>query len=125
MYVLDQTPPADTQIPGIAHVTLAGTDTGLKSLSVWRQSMAPGNATPPHVHDCEEVVLCESGRGEVHIGGVVHPFMAGQMLALPAGVPHQIFATGDEPLVTLAVFPTTPVPTVLPDGAPLDLPWRS
>jgi quercetin dioxygenase-like cupin family protein len=44
-------------LPGIEHVTLAGSDNGLNNLSVWKQSVAPGGATPPHRHDCEEVVL--------------------------------------------------------------------
>lgn len=40
-------------------------------------------------------------------------------------MPHQIFATGDQPLVTMAVFPMTPVPTPLPDGSDLELHWRT
>lgn len=114
-----------TPFPGILHATLAGSDHGLKQLSVWRQSMAPGGCTPPHTHPCEEVVLCEGGRGEVRIGDAVHAFASGQAMVLPAQVPHQIFNTGDEPLVTLAVIAQTPVHTALPDGKPLELPWRS
>ena len=125
MYIHEQTPPAATPIPGVAHVTLAGSDQGLKQLSLWRQSMAPGGCTPPHSHDCEEVVMCEAGRGEVNIGGQVHAFRANQTLVLPAGVPHQIFNTGDEPLVTFAVFPQTPVGVTLPDGQAMELPWRT
>ena len=125
MYIHDQPAPAATPIPGVAHVTLAGSDHGLQSLSLWRQSMAPGNCTPPHSHACEEIVLCESGRGEIHIAGEVHPFRAGQTAILPANVPHQIFALGDEPLVSMAVFPRTPVPVALPDGQALELPWRT
>jgi quercetin dioxygenase-like cupin family protein len=125
MYIRTQSAPVPTAILGIAHTTLAGSDDGLKHLSLWRQSMAPGACTPPHSHDCEEVVMCEAGHGEVHIDGVVHAFGPGQMLLLPPGLPHQIFATSDEPLVTLAVFPRTPVPVALPDGTLLELPWRS
>ena len=125
MYVHEQQQPVATPMPGVAHVTLAGQDHGLRELSVWRQAMAPGGCTPPHAHACEEVVMCDSGRGEVHIGGAVHPFRAGQTIVLPAGVPHQIFSTGDEPLVTTAVFPRNPVPVALPDGQALELPWRT
>ncbi|MBC5786129.1 cupin domain-containing protein [Ramlibacter sp. USB13] len=125
MYVHDQHAPAATPIPGVAHATLAGSAEGLRHLSVWRQSMAPGGCTPPHSHSCEEVVMCDAGSGEVHIGGVVHRFRAGQTLVLPAGVPHQIFNTAEEPLVTTAVFAATPVPVALPDGEALELPWRS
>lgn len=125
MYILDQSTPAATPIPGVAHATLAGSADGLHQLSVWRQSMAPGSCTPPHSHSCEEIVLCEAGQGEVHIGGEVHPFRVGQSIVLPPNVLHQIFATGSEPLVSTAVFAATPVPVTLPDGVALELPWRS
>jgi quercetin dioxygenase-like cupin family protein len=125
MYIHDQQPPAATPIPGVAHATLAGSAEGLRSLSVWRQEMAPGGCTPPHSHGCEEIVLCEAGSGEVHIAGEVHRFGAGQTVVLPPDVPHQIFNTGEAPLVTTAVFAATPVPVTLPDGAALELPWRS
>ena len=125
MFIHVQQQPAATPIPGVAHVTLAAQAEGLRHLSVWRQSMAPGACTPPHSHSCEEIVLCEAGSGEVHIGGEVHPFGAGQTVVLPAGVQHQIFNTGREPLVSTAVFAATPVPVTLPDGQALELPWRS
>lgn len=113
------------RLPGIEHLTLAGRAQGLARLSLWRQSMAPGSATPPHQHDCEEVVLVLEGSGEVHIDGRVIPFGPDSTLVLPPEVPHQIFSTGAGPLVTLAAFSATPVGTFLPDGAPLVLPWES
>jgi mannose-6-phosphate isomerase-like protein (cupin superfamily) len=125
MYVLDQAAPADTAIPGIRHATWAGAADGLSSLSLWRQSVAPGGATPPHSHTCDELVLCLSGRGEVEIAGRRHAFGPDQTIVLPAGVPHQIFNTGDIDLETTAVFAATPVPVALPDGSALELPWRS
>jgi quercetin dioxygenase-like cupin family protein len=124
-YVLEQTAPQPTPIPGVAHVTWAGSSDGLQSLSLWRQSLAPGGATPPHSHACEEIVLCVGGRGQVEIDGCRHDFAAGQTLLLPADVSHQIFNTGHEPLETTAVFSATPVPTALASGEALELPWRS
>ncbi|MCE4539432.1 cupin domain-containing protein [Pelomonas sp. P7] len=125
MYVAEQTPPRPTELPGIAHVTWAGIDDGLEQLSVWRQSMAPGTATPPHVHDCDEVVFCLGGSGELHIDGQALRIDASSVLRLPGGRPHQIFNTGSVPLETLAVFARTPVPTRWPEGGELPLPWRS
>lgn len=124
-YVIDQPRPAATPIPGILHATWAGSGEGLRNLSLWRQSVAPGGATPPHSHDCEELVMCTAGRGEVHIAGEVHAFGPDQTLVLPPHVPHQIFNVGAEPLETTAVFAATPVAVMLPDGSALDLPWRS
>jgi mannose-6-phosphate isomerase-like protein (cupin superfamily) len=112
-------------LPGIEHLTLAGSAQGLKRLSVWRQSMAPGCATPPHQHDCEEVVVILEGTGEVHIGDKCSPFGPDTTLVLPPRVPHRILNTGSLPLKMLAAFSATPVGTFLPDGAPLELPWKS
>jgi quercetin dioxygenase-like cupin family protein len=125
MHVIDQPRPAETPIPGIRHATWAGQADGLTTLSLWRQSIDPGCATPPHSHPCEEVVLCLAGRGEVEVAGVRHAFGPHQTLLLPAHVPHQIFNTGDCALECTAVFSATPVPVALPDGTALPLPWRS
>lgn len=124
-YVLDQARPAATPIPGVEHATWAGSADGLSSLSLWRQAIAPGGATPPHSHPCEEVVMCLAGRGEVHIQGRVHAFGPQQTVVLPPDVVHQIFNVGDAPLEMTAVFAATPVPVTLPDGTALELPWRS
>jgi quercetin dioxygenase-like cupin family protein len=125
MVVLEQTHPQTSALPGIAHATWAGAADGLRQLSVWRQSMAPGAATPPHSHDCDEVVLCLSGWGEVRIAGEVHRFGADSTVVLPRGRVHQLFNTGPMPHHTLGIFAATPVSTHLPDGEAISLPWRT
>ncbi len=86
---------------------------------------AAGAATPPHSHDCDEVVLCLAGLGEVHSDGQVQRFGADSTLVLPRGRVHQLFNAGPMPLEIVGIFAATPVTTRLPDGAPIDLPWRS
>jgi mannose-6-phosphate isomerase-like protein (cupin superfamily) len=125
MYVIDNARIAPTGLPGIVHRTLASRADGLNSLSVWMQTMAPGAATPPHRHDCDEVVVVLAGRGEVHIAGQVQAIGPNQTLVLPAEVDHQIVNTGDEPLQTLAALAATPVQVTLPDGSRFPLPWIS
>jgi quercetin dioxygenase-like cupin family protein len=125
MTVIAQTRPVETPIPGVAHATWAGADDGLQQLSVWRQSVAAGAATPPHRHAQDEVVLCLSGRGEVHIDGTAHGFAGGDTLVLPRESLHQIFNSGDESLEIVGVFGGSPVQTYLPDGSALPLPWRT
>jgi mannose-6-phosphate isomerase-like protein (cupin superfamily) len=112
-------------LPGIEHLTLAGAEQGLSGLSVWRQSMAPGSATPPHQHDCEEVILVVEGSGELHLDGEVVAFGPDTTLVLPPHRTHQIFNTGSVPLKTIAAFSSSPVGTFLPDGAAIELPWKS
>lgn len=125
MNVIEQQRPEVAALPGIAHATWAGSADGLTELSVWRQTMAPGAATPPHSHDCDEVVLCLSGWGEVSSAGQVRRFGADTTLVLPRGRVHQIFSLGPGPLETVGIFAATPVGTRRPDGAPLELPWCS
>ncbi|MBL8384855.1 MAG: cupin domain-containing protein [Burkholderiales bacterium] len=108
---------------GMVHQTLANADHGLERLSVWRQTIAPGGATPPHRHDCEEVVLIESGRGELVMGGAVRAFGPDSTLVIAPDAEHQIINTGDEPMRLVAVFSVTPVRVTAPDGTPIDLPW--
>ena len=125
MNVIEQTRPEPMPLPGIAHATWAGRAEGLQQLSVWRQTMAPGACTPPHRHDCDEVVLCLAGWGELHVGGEVQRFGADSTLILPRGVEHQFFNIGPMPLETLGILGASPVNTFLPDGTAVDLPWRT
>lgn len=125
MYVIANAHREHATLPGIDHVTLAGSADGLSSLSVWRQEIAPGAATPPHRHDCEEVVIVEHGRGRLLIGGEAREFGPDTTLVIPRNADHQIVNAGDEPLRCVAVFAATPVAVELPDGSPLALPWNS
>ena len=126
MQVIQQPHPAPAPIPGIHHATWAGQDDGLQQLSLWRQTIAPGAGTPPHSHDCDEVVLCLAGQGELHAGdGPVQHFSAHSTLVLPRGGRHQIINSGAQPLEILGVFGSTPVATYGPAGETLELPWRS
>lgn len=125
MRVIDNSRLNKSELPGIEHQTLAGAAQALSKLSVWRQSMAPGSATPIHQHDCEEVVLVLSGSGEVRAKGIVTPFGPDTTLVLPPRVAHEIVNTGDAPLVTVAVFSATPVGTFTPNDERMELPWAS
>lgn len=125
MKIIDQQHPVASAIPGVAHSTWASAADGIEQLSVWRQTLAPGSATPPHLHECDEVVLCQSGWGEVHSEGRVERFGADSTVALPRGRVHQIFNAGPMPLEIIGIFAATPVATRLPDGQALELPWRS
>lgn len=125
MNVIEQTRPVPSPIPGVAHATWAGHDNGLQQLSVWRQTLAAGAETPPHSHECDEVVMCHAGWGELHTDGTVQRFGADSTLVLPKGHVHQIFNVGAQPMEITGVFAATPVLTFLPDGSKLELPWRT
>lgn len=116
--------PVPTPIPGIAHRTLAGAEHGLTNLAVWFQRIDAGGATPPHRHDCEEVVIVQQGEGTLLVNGAEQRFKAGDTLILPRNELHQILNTGAGVLQLLAAFSAAPVQVELPDGMPLALPWQ-
>ena len=124
-YIFDPVTPVPCGLPGLQHATIAGSEHGLHQLSVWRQSIAPGAATPPHRHDCDEVVVCLAGGGTLLIDGAAHRFVAGQTMVLPAAIDHQIVNDGQEALETVAALAAAPVEVCLPDGTPLQLPWQT
>lgn len=123
--IIEQTRPEGTPLPGIAHSTWASAADGLSQISIWRQTLAPGAATPPHSHDCDEVVMCMSGWGEVHGEGLVQRFGADSLVVLPKNRVHQLFNVGPMSLEIVGIFGSTPVATLLPDGQAIPLPWSS
>lgn len=123
MYVIQNSQLPRAALPGIEHLTLAGSENGLKDLSIWKQSIAPGGATPPHRHDCEEVALILAGTGELLVDGERYRFGADTTLVVPRNVPHQIINIGEEPLELVGVLAGSPVAVFFPDGQPLELPW--
>jgi quercetin dioxygenase-like cupin family protein len=126
MVVTPNSAPERSTLPGIQHTTLAGTQQGLRQLSVWQQILDVGAATPPHRHDCEEVVLCLAGTGELRIDGQSpYGFGPNTTVCIPRDVLHQLVNSGPEPLQIIAVFSATPVEAYLPSGELIDLPWAS
>lgn len=119
----DSLPPSP--FPGLTHRTLARQGDGLGTLSVWKQAITPGNGTPLHRHDCDEVVVVLAGSGTVLVDGREFPFRTGDTLILPAGCDHQIVSSGAEDLTVVATFGASPVLTATPDGQVMALPWAS
>lgn len=111
-------------LPGLAHRTLAGPEHGLSQLEVWSQEIAAHGATPPHRHDCEEVIMIASGAGVLRIEGGEQHFRAGDTVVIPRNVDHQVLNTGDTPLRLVAALAMAPVLAVFPDGKAIDLPWQ-
>lgn len=111
-------------LPGLRHRTLAAGADGLARLEVWSQSLDAGAATPPHYHDCEEVVVIHSGRGQLLTVGGTTPFGPGTTLTVPPRVVHQIVNTGDSEMTLLAVLSETPARVFTPDGGLMTLPWQ-
>jgi quercetin dioxygenase-like cupin family protein len=114
-------PPFEMQ--GNLMMGIATPSRGAQQIEAWFTTIAPGAATPLHVHDAEEIVVVLRGRGQVRVQDAWETLEAPCTLITPRGVPHQITNTGDETLEAVAAMPVgSSIRT--PDGALLDLPWR-
>jgi mannose-6-phosphate isomerase-like protein (cupin superfamily) len=59
----------------------------------------PGHHNFLHSHpNCEEILYVLSGSGEHIVGDKKVLLHAGDLIRVPAGVPHQVFVLGNEPL---------------------------
>lgn len=123
MPILDHADIPTFELPGLRHQTVAGPAAGIKTMEVWRQTLAPGAATPVHRHACEEVIVVLSGSGTCSIGGRSVRFGPNSTLILEADVVHQIVNTSDEPMELVAALGMAPVRVRTADGAALPLPW--
>jgi mannose-6-phosphate isomerase-like protein (cupin superfamily) len=119
--LVDTTRPPCAGLPGIDHVALAGSVQGLNRLSVWRQPIAPGSATPPHRHDCGEVVPILAGYGALYIRGRQYPIGPRTTAVVGPDAVHPIVDAGDVHIDTVGIFSVVAV--CLPEGGPRALPW--
>jgi quercetin dioxygenase-like cupin family protein len=60
---------------------------------------------PAHFHRShEEIVIVQSGTGEVRVGAQTHTLKAGDVLLVPKNVVHSVRATGEVPFRGVSVF---------------------
>jgi mannose-6-phosphate isomerase-like protein (cupin superfamily) len=66
-----------------------------------------GQRNPLHMHpNCEEVMYVTAGSCENIMGGKKTVMHAGDVVRIPAGVPHQAINTGGEPLRSVVIYNT-------------------
>lgn len=74
-----------------------------KSLIVGIVEIPPGNNSPLHRHNCEEVYYVLSGSGEIESEGKRYPFEAGDAMYNKENTLHRVFNTGTETVRLLVV----------------------
>jgi mannose-6-phosphate isomerase-like protein (cupin superfamily) len=71
---------------------------------VARLTVPPGETNLMHNHAKEEqIYIMLSGSGEIQVGEERAPAVPGDVIYLPANVPHGFFNTGNEPAVILNI----------------------
>ena len=92
----------DLETPYFKYTVIAETDTGSVEL------IRLDDKVPKHMHPKENhFVYIYKGRAKGTVGGITAEVGPGQMVAIPAGVPHSFERIGDTP-VEIIVFSTPP-----------------
>jgi mannose-6-phosphate isomerase-like protein (cupin superfamily) len=87
----------DLPLSNIAH-EFVGADHGGVGVCVIIVDAPPGRGPSLHTHPYEELLLVQEGRGTFTLGDETVEVGAGELVVVPAGVPHAFTNTGDEPL---------------------------
>jgi quercetin dioxygenase-like cupin family protein len=116
-------PPAPThELPGARFTSLVTPSRGSTDTSVWRVEIYPAAPATLHQVTREEVFVVLDGTARVRIGGAEHLAGPGASIVVPPGVPFELAADGDAPLLALCVLPVGGQ-AQLPGGEPFTPPW--
>ncbi|MBC8208796.1 MAG: cupin domain-containing protein [Desulfobulbaceae bacterium] len=97
-----------------ANVVPAGTGTSIQVLigadvapnfAMRCFTIEPGGGVPAHTNTVEHEQYVISGRGNICIGDQESQVSAGDVVFIPAGVPHWYNCAGDEPFKFLCLIP--------------------
>jgi len=70
--------------------------------------MAPGGGMPVHTNRVEHQQLVLRGEATIGLGDEVHRVREGDVIHIPAGLPHWYRAEGGEPFEFLCAVPNAP-----------------
>lgn len=82
-----------------------------------RFRMAPGGGMPRHTNRVEHEQYVLRGRGRIELGDDVHEVGPGDVVFIPAGVPHSYESIGEEPFEFLCAVPNLPDRIEVVEGA--------
>lgn len=71
-------------------------------------AMQPGGGMPLHTNTVEHEQYVLRGRARIGIDGQDYDVAAGDVVFIPAGVPHYYQNTGEEPFEFLCIIPNQP-----------------
>ena len=91
--------------PGIKDIKVIYPETGAgaKTLCMGIVEVEPGNHSPRHRHNCEEVYYVMQGRGYILNEDGKHHFESGDAILNRENVWHSVFCEGAEPVRLLVV----------------------
>jgi quercetin dioxygenase-like cupin family protein len=92
---------------GTTRQVLIGPEEG-PNFALRRFIMQPGGGMPRHTNTVEHEQYVLRGKASITLGGEHLRVSAGDVVFIPAGVPHSYQAEGEEPFEFLCIVPNRP-----------------
>ncbi len=67
-------------------------------------SIQPGDEIGEEVHDLDQFIRIEDGKGKAVLNDIEHEIEDDYALVIPAGVKHNVLNTGDKPLKLYSIY---------------------
>lgn len=92
---------------GVFRQVLIGPEEG-PHFAMRRFTIEPGGYLPKHTNEVEHEQYVLRGRAQIGIGDEVYEVGPGDVVFIPAGVPHWYRCVGEEPFEFICVVPNRP-----------------
>ena len=79
---------------------------GATSVSLHLTDLLPGQGPRLHRHPYEEVFVIHEGQATYTVGDTTLEVSAGQIVLVPAGIPHKFINSGEGPLRQTSIHPS-------------------
>ena len=96
----------DLEPSGASSYVFEGYKYEATSVSLHLTDLAPGQGPPLHQHPYEEVFVIHEGQATYTIGDTQLLVTAGQIVLVPAGMPHKFVNSGTGPLRQTSIHPS-------------------
>jgi quercetin dioxygenase-like cupin family protein len=104
----DEMPAQEVAVGTATHVqVLLGEGDGMPHFAMRRFVMGAGGGMPLHTNRVEHEQYVLAGRARVTVGGEVHDVRQGEVLFIPAGMPHS-YQVVEAPFEFLCMVPNRP-----------------
>jgi mannose-6-phosphate isomerase-like protein (cupin superfamily) len=80
---------------------------GATSISLHLTDLEPGQGPLLHRHPYQEVFVAHEGRATYTVGETTMEVSAGQIVLVPAGIPHKFINSGQGPLRQTSIHPSS------------------
>ena len=97
----------DLEPSGSSSYVFEGYRYGATNISLHLTDLAPGQGPPLHRHPYEEVFVVSEGQATYTIGETTVEVRAGQIVLVPAGMPHKFINSGEGPLRQTSIHPSS------------------